>query len=143
MSDEGQAVIAATQRLYDGIEAMIAGEGPGKIKDAWHHTDRVTIRHPMGDWSVGWEEVWATWSVTATFGRPDRGGSKVLEIVPYVYGELAYATVVFQASPAWGGEQMGCTNVLLKQDGEWKVIHHHAGPSPAMQTALERMLAES
>jgi len=50
--------------------------------------------------------------------------------------------VAFQASPAWGGEKIVCTNVLAKLEGAWKIVHHHADPSPAMAAAMERMLAE-
>jgi len=135
-------VEAALRRFYDAIETMISGGGVEAMKEAWHHTDRVTSRHPIDDWSIGWEAIWATWQFTSSFGRPDRGGSRVNSHRVFVYGDLAYATVVYTASPAWGGEKINCTNILSKQNGAWKVIHHHADPSPAMQAALERMLAE-
>ncbi len=143
MNEAEQEVIAATRGFYDGIEAMVSGEGAEKIAAAWLHNERVTSRHPIDDWAVGWEQLWATWTFIATFGRPDRGGSQVIQILPYVYGEMAYAAVVFQASPAWGGERMLCTNVLVKSDGVWKVVHHHTDPSPGMQAALEKMLSET
>jgi len=135
-------VEAALVRFYEAIEAMVSGRGVELMNEVWHHTDRVTSRHPMDDWSVGWEQIWATWQFVGSFGRADRGGSKLHNYRVFVYGEVAYATVVYQAAPAWGGEKINCTNVLHKKDGAWKVIHHHADPSPAMQAALERILAE-
>lgn len=66
----------------------------------------------------------------------------MLSISTWVYGDVAYTTSVFQASPAWGGEKMMCTNVLQRLEGQWKIIHHHADPSPAMAEALEKMLDE-
>jgi hypothetical protein len=33
-------------------------------------------------------------------------------------------------------------NVLEKVGGTWKIIHHHADPSPKMSAALEKMLRE-
>jgi len=135
-------VEAALRRFYDAIETMVVGGGPEAMAAAWHHTDRVTSRHPIDEWSVGWDAIWATWQFTASFGRAERGGSKLLSHKTYVYGDVAYATVAFQASPAWGGEKIVCTNVLAKLEGAWKIVHHHADPSPAMAAAMERMLAE-
>jgi ketosteroid isomerase-like protein len=142
MEQEQAEVEAATRRFYDAIETMVRGGGVEAMKDAWHHTERATSRHPMDEWSVGWDQIWETWKFTSTFGRADRGGGKVLGLQTYVYGDMAYATVTFQAAPAWGGAKIMCTNVLSKQGGVWKVVHHHADPSPAMQAALERMLSE-
>jgi len=142
MTNEDEAVKSATLRFYAAIEDMVSGNGLASMKDAWHHTNRVTGGHPSGDWAQGWDEVWATWEVFASFGRPDRGGSSVRSAKVHVYGDTAYATVLFVASPAWGGETLACTNVLQKADGAWKVIHHHADKSPAMARALERILAE-
>lgn len=143
MDGEEREVEAAARRFYDAIETMGSGGGLEAMREVWHHTDRVTSRHPIDDWAEGWEEVWATWQAVAAFGRADRGGGKVLRIRSYVYGDFAYTIVVFQTAPSVGGEKFMCTNILLKKDGVWKVIHHHADPSPAMQVALERMATEA
>ncbi len=137
-TDRDQACAAAI-RFYDAIEQMVSGKGLDAMRDAWHHTDYVTGGHPSGDWSRGWEEVWATWEVFASFGRADRGGSSIRGLTANVFGDFAYTTCVFTASPAFGGEQLACTNVLERRDGEWKVIHHHSDKSPAMGAALEKI----
>lgn len=142
MTNEDEAVHAATLRFYAAIEDIVSGRGPASMKDAWHHTDRVTGGHPSGDWAQGWDEVLATWEVFASFGRTDRGGSSVRSAKVHVYGDMAYATALFVASPAWGGETLACTNVLEKRDGVWKIIHHHADKSPAMGKALEKIIAD-
>lgn len=139
-ANDEREVLAATQRFYAAIEDMVSGRGLDAMRAAWHHTDRVTSKHPSGEWSTGWEEVWETWKVFSSFGRDDRGGSKLLSLEAYVYGDVAYTTGIFQASPAWGAEKMMCTNVLQRIDGQWKIIHHHADPSPGMARALEKML---
>lgn len=142
MEAEEREVEAALRRFYDAIETMVSGGGVEAMSEAWHHTDQVTSRHPIDAWLVGWDAIWATWQFTSSFGRPDRGGATVNGLRVFVYGDIAYGTVVFTLSPAWGGEKVNCTNILQKKDGVWKVIHHHSDPSPGMQVALERMLAE-
>jgi hypothetical protein len=139
MADKDE-VEAAARRFYDAIEQMISGRGLEAMSNAWHHNDRVTGGHPSGGWSKGWDELWATWTVFAGFGREDRGGSSIRDLDANVYGEIAYTTCVFKASPAFGGEDIACTNVLHRIDGVWKVIHHHADKSPKMAEALERIV---
>jgi ketosteroid isomerase-like protein len=142
MTNEEEAVIAAVQRFYAAIEAMVSGQGLDAMQAAWHHTNRVTGGHPSGEWSEGWEEVWATWQVYAAFGRADRGGSKIRSLRTYIYGDVAYATCIFIASPAFGGEAIACTNVLHRADGVWKIVHHHADKSQKMGEALEKIARE-
>lgn len=138
MNDE-ELVLAAARNFYDAIEKLVGGEGLEAMRAAWHHTDRVTSGHPSGDWAVGWDEVWATWEVFAAFGRNDRGGSEVRGLKAYVYGDVAYTTCIFVASPAFGGESLACTNVLHRANGVWKIVHHHADKAPGMGAALERL----
>jgi ketosteroid isomerase-like protein len=140
-ADESEVREAAV-RFYDAIEAMVSGKGLGPMKEAWHHTPRVTTGHPRGDWSVGWDEVLTTWSVFAAFGREGRGGSRVRDLQVHVYGDFAYTTCSFVASPAFGSDTLACTNVLHRVGGVWKIIHHHADKSPAMGAALERIARE-
>lgn len=134
------AVEAATRRFYAAIEDMIAGRGLDTMRSAWHPTSDATSKHPSGDWAHGWDQVWATWELIASFGRPGNEGSKLLNLVPKVYNDVAFVTSVFQAAPSWGGERIMCTNVLRRIDGEWKIVHHHADTSPALAAALEKML---
>lgn len=141
MTDE-EAVVAAANNFYQGIEDMVGGKGTDRLRAAWHHGPHVTSGHPSGDWAEGWDEVWATWEVFASFGRADRGGSKITSMKAHVFGDVAYTTCVFQASPAFGGESLNCTNVLHRIDGAWKIIHHHVDKSPAMGAALEKILEE-
>jgi ketosteroid isomerase-like protein len=138
MSDE-EEVCAAARRFYDGIEQIVSGKGVDAMSDAWHHTDRVTGGHPSGDWAQGWDEILATWKVFAGFGREDRGGSQIKAMKAHVYGDVAYTTSLFVASPGFGGDTLACTNVLHRVNGVWKVIHHHADKSPAMGAALEKI----
>ena len=102
MTVDESEVRAATVRFYDALEAMVSGKGLGPMQEAWHHTERVTTGHPSGDWARGWDEVLATWQVFAAFGREGRGGSRIRDLSVHVYGDVAYATCSFVASPAFG-----------------------------------------
>jgi hypothetical protein len=142
ISDE-DAVRAATVRFYEAIDAMTDGKGLELMREAWHHTPRVTSGHPSGDWAQGWDEVFATWEVFAMFGRKGRGGATIRDLHVYIYGgDLAYTTCTFTVPPTFGGEKLSCTNVLARVDGVWKIVHHHADKAPAMGAALEKLATE-
>jgi hypothetical protein len=143
MTPEEEEIGAAAMRFYDGLEAMISGRGLELMRDAWHHTARVTSGHPSGSWAEGWDEVLATWEVFAAFGHPQRGGTRVRDLKVHAYGgDLAYTTCTFTASPAFGGDSLSCTNVLHRVDGVWKVVHHHADKSPSIGAAFEKLARE-
>jgi ketosteroid isomerase-like protein len=135
-------VRAAVNRFYEAIDAMVSGKGLDAMREAWHHTDRVTTVHPVHDIAQGWDEVWATWEAFAPLGRADRGGSSVSNLRVQVYGDIAYTTCTFNVSPAFGGEHLSCTNVVLKKDGVWKIIHHHADKAPKMGAMAEKFATE-
>src|SRR3974390_613821 len=139
MTPEEKEVEAATLRFYEGIEQMASGKGAQAIKDAWHHTTRVTSSHPTGEWAVGWDEVAATWDVFASFGKEGAGGTKIRDIKVYLYGDVAYTTSVFVAAPTWGGAKMNCTNILHRVNGVWKIIHHHPDRAPNMESSMEKL----
>ncbi len=139
-SADEDAVRAAVIRFYDAIEALICGRGTAPMNEAWHHTARVTASHPLGDWSYGWEEILATWEVVSGLGAPDNRGSSIRDLRVHVYGgDLAYATCVFVASPRFGGATVSCTNVLHRDGGAWKIVHHHADKSQKMEHAMETL----
>ncbi|HTJ81747.1 MAG TPA: nuclear transport factor 2 family protein [Polyangiaceae bacterium] len=139
MTNEEEAVQASVLRFYDAIDQMAQGKGLDAMSDAWHHTEHVTGGHPSGGWAHGWDEVWATWKVFASFGAPGRGGSKVEDVTVHVFGDVAYSTCSYVAPAEFGGETLSCTNVLHRVDGAWKIIHHHADKSLAMVAALEKL----
>ena len=137
-----EEVCAAAMRFYDGINDMVSGQGIDRIKEAWEHSDRATAGHPSGEWSQGWAEIVVGFELFSGFGRPERGGSKVRGMKAHVYGDIAYTTCLFVASPAFGGETLACTNVLRRSEGAWKIIHHHADKAPRMSAAAEKFARE-
>jgi ketosteroid isomerase-like protein len=136
-SRDDAAARAAVERFYAALESLITGHGTDLMKLAWHHTDAVTAAHPLGDWSYGWEEILATWEVVAGIGSPENGGSRIRNLQVRAYGDMAYSTCVFVAGARFGGATVNCTNVLVRDDGDWKIVHHHADKSREIEEGLE------
>jgi hypothetical protein len=137
-----EEVKAATVRFYDALEAMVDGKGLGGMIDAWHHTPRVTSGHPFGEWAYGWEQVLATWKELNALGQEGKGGTKIRDIRVFVYGDVAYTTGVFTTSPSFGGATMNVTNVLHRDGGVWKIVHHHADKTPTVEAAYDKLAQE-
>jgi ketosteroid isomerase-like protein len=140
MTQDENDVLAATKRFYQAIEMIVDGGGADAMREAWHHLPNVTSSHPTGDWANGWEEVAATWEVFASFGKKGNGGTQIRDIKVFVFGDVAYTTSVFVASPPFGGAKLNCTNVLQRIGGVWKVIHHHPDKAPSMEASMEGMV---
>lgn len=138
MTRDEEQVLAAARRFYDAIEALVSGQGLEKMKAVWRQTADVSSAHPLGDWANGWEEIHATWQVFASYGGEGKGGTQIRNLRAHVYGDIAYTTCVFVASPAFGSFEMNCTNIFVRDGGDWKVVHHHPDKAPD----LERVLAQ-
>jgi len=143
MTPEEEEVRAATMRFYAAIEDMITGKGLQPMRAAWHQTPRVTSGHPAGEWAYGWDEVAASWEVFASFGAAENSGSGVRDLRVNLYGDIAYTTGIFVASPKFGSASLSVTNILHRVDGVWKIIHHHADKAPVIAAELEKMAEES
>jgi ketosteroid isomerase-like protein len=137
-----EEVKAATLRFYDALEAIVDGKGVGAMIEAWHHTARVTSGHPFGEWSHGWDQVLATWEELAAIGKKGSGGTKIRDLRVFVYGDVGYTIGVFTTAPSFGGQSMNVTNILHRDEGVWKIVHHHADKTPSVAAHYEKLAEE-
>jgi ketosteroid isomerase-like protein len=91
--------------------------------------------HPIGGREVGWESVGGSWSQLAQMA----GGGKVEleDQVIQIDGNMAYEVGTETGQITLAGKQIPMehrvTNVYRREDGDWKVVHHHTDLSRAMQ----------
>ena len=136
MSDEDD-VREVVMRFYDALEQLLCGGGVEPMKALWAHADHVTVAHPIGDWSYGWDEVSATWDEFGALGEPSNAGSSVRDLRVHVRGDMAYATAVYTSAPVVGSVSMNVTNILQREQGTWKLVHHHADKASRIEAILE------
>jgi ketosteroid isomerase-like protein len=120
-------VRAASDRFYSALEAMANGDARS-MAAIWSHEDDVTTMHPIGGREEGWDAVRGSWegvasaSTDGTLTRSDQ--------VIRVIGNAAYELCTESVSWTFAGEPMSlegrATNVYRKEQGEWKIVHHHA-----------------
>jgi ketosteroid isomerase-like protein len=116
-SDEA-LVLAANQAFYEAF-----ARGDQEALDAlWAQRAPVACIHP--GWSAlhGREEVMASWRSLLSGGagpavRCTRPSASVL-------GDSAYVVCGENIQ----GAELVATNLFVREDGAWKLVHHQAGP---------------
>lgn len=124
---EDQRILAANARFYEAfatrdLEAMDA---------LWARTLPVACNHP------GWSMLKGRARVLASF-RGILGSEDSPKIVPteatcFVYGEVAFV-LCYENVPRG---RLLATNVFAREQGEWRMVHHQAGPTTPRQDEPE------
>lgn len=139
MSNEDE-VRNASEQFYAALNKMVKGN-PQSLSDIWSHDSAVTTMHPSGGRQVGWKDVWETWDQTARVAS--EGQVKLQDQFIRVVGDVAYEIGVENAGFTLAGQkvtdQVRVTNIYQKEDGTWKIIHHHSDISPAMVEVLNKL----
>ncbi len=115
-------------------DAFRRGDWTTMDSKVWGRGDHVRCTHPGMPTVVGEENVRESWKIVFESMEGRNGGSRSTSreqqmdvqcksVEAYANGNLGIVTceeVVMRAST------LTCTNVFEKQEGEWKMIQHHA-----------------
>ena len=116
MTDE-EAVLAANAAFYrafldrdvDAMEAL------------WARTTRVACVHPGWQVLSGRDAVMASWRGILNGVPP---AIRCTEAIACVTGSSAFVVCTESIDSA----ELVATNVFVREEGAWKLAHHHAGP---------------
>jgi ketosteroid isomerase-like protein len=143
MSTENE-VRQASEQFYAALNRMANGDA-SSMPDIWSHSATVTTMHPIGGREVGWNEVKEPWGQVAQLATD--GQINLNEQLIQVSGDMAYEVGVEQGRFTLAGEQVAIeqrvTNVYRRENGAWKIVHHHTDLSPAMLDILSRLQAQA
>ena len=118
-ADDPQAVLAANEAFYAAFNA----KDTTAMDALWARTSPVACVHPGWNILSGREEVLASWEgILTNPGQPRivAGGAEVL----LDSGEIAIVT----CRELVAGSPLAATNTFLREDGGWKLVHHHSSP---------------
>lgn len=118
-SSDERDVLTANEALYRAfrerdLEAMRA---------LWSQQHPVACIHPGWEALYGHDEVMASWQ--AILENPDAPEVSCVEANAAVLGETAYVTCVERLGPH---VELVATNLFVRENGRWKLVHHQAGP---------------
>ncbi len=118
MSDE-QAVLFANEAFYRAFDDGDAGA----MDDVWARDAPVACLHPGWAAIAGRENVRESWHAILT--GSNRPAIESLAATVFAYGDTAF--VICYESLDEG--LLIATNVFVREEGAWKMVHHQAGPS--------------
>ena len=118
MGDADQDVLAANASFY----AAFAAKDLEAMDRLWAQRVPVTCIHPGWNVLAGREAVMASWR--AILSNPEQprivGGGASVQLL----GDVAIVT----CRELVAGNPLAATNVFVREDGAWRLLHHHAGP---------------
>ncbi|HMK91912.1 MAG TPA: SgcJ/EcaC family oxidoreductase [Thermoleophilia bacterium] len=135
-------VRAVSTQFYAALNSMTDGDA-SPMADVWSHDASVTTLHPIGGRQTGWDEVRGSFDGVAELASSGRVELREQSI--QVVGDLAYEIGIEYGQATIAGERIAIeqrvTNIYRRQDGVWKIVHHHTDISPPMVELLDRLQA--
>lgn len=133
---------AASAKFYAALNSMVAGDA-APMADAWLSSPDASAQHPIGGRDQGYESVIASFGKVANIA--EGGDIRLLDQKLVVGSDMAVETGLERGTLVIAGHKAGIdhrvTNVYLRSNGAWKVVHHHTDMSENMLDIL-RLLSE-
>jgi ketosteroid isomerase-like protein len=111
-------VLAANQAFYDAF----ASADVDAMARLWGREHVVACIHPGWIALHGRDAVVGSWR--AILGSPEPPKVRASGASAVVLGDAAFVTCVEHI----GDAELAATNVFALEQGEWRVVHHQAGP---------------
>jgi ketosteroid isomerase-like protein len=103
-----------------------------RMDEVWAHEAWVKCVHPGWEMISGWKRVRESWARIFEDGQSMRISSS--SVLVYSEGDFAWVTcleniTVFEET-SFDSVQAAATNLFVRRDGRWLMVHHHASPIP-------------
>lgn len=120
MNKKTEAILKINEAFYDAF-----ARSDYQTMDAlWARDHEVAVIHPGWDPLHGRDAVMDSWR--RILAGPPSPGSHCKEAIAYVMTETAFV-ICTECLPE---VDLVATNVFVKEQGEWRQVHHQAGPIP-------------
>lgn len=128
-SPDETAIAAANLGFYRALEARSLSA----MDVVWSHSDVAGCVHPGWHRLDGWDEIRRSFENIFASSRPWTVACEDVRVV--AQGETAWVSCVevirpFGSDRADAAARMQSTNIFVREDGDWKLLHHHASASP-------------
>lgn len=116
----------ANERFYQAFQ----GGSLAAMGEVWGKGEHVQCIHPLSNCIAGRAAVMDSWKAILGSGRM----RITLENVRISASDShAFVTLVEINESGDGKGRIAATNVFEKQEGAWKLVHHHGSPAPVMR----------
>jgi hypothetical protein len=118
MSDDNRALLAANEAFYRAF----SGRDAEAMAGLWARTAPVACIHPGWDVLTDHDTVVASWR--RLLANPASPAVRCRDARAFILGTAGFV-VCHEVLPEG---VLVATNVFIREDGAWKVVHHQAGP---------------
>jgi ketosteroid isomerase-like protein len=108
----------------EAFYAAFAGRDLNAMDGLWSRRSEVTCIHPGWLPLAGRDAVMQSWQ--AILANPASPAISCWNATAHVLGNVAYVLCHEQLQHGF----LAATNVFVREDGSWKLVHHQAGASP-------------
>ena len=130
----------ASKKFYAGLNRMANGE-KDTLAAAWSNNGSATAMHPIGGREIGWKEVEKSFNQVAKLAS--EGKIELKDQLIQVLGDVAYEVGIEKAQFKLGGQmvkdEIRVTNIYQKENGSWKMVHHHTDIAQPMVEVLQKL----
>jgi ketosteroid isomerase-like protein len=136
----------ASDQFYAALNQFVASGDASAIIAVWSQEQGGSTQHPIGGREVGRDQVVSVWEQA---GQAFSGGSVTVDdlVVIPISDDVAYTVGIERFEGKVGGEQFSgawrATNIYRREDGGWKIVHHHSDASPELIALLNRLTAQA
>ena len=129
MTDDSELqVLEANRHFYAALEALDRSQ----MSRVWLHETWVKCVHPGWGLIVGWDNVSESW--VRIFQNTREIRIQLSHVSVRIEGTLAWVCCTENISNRFGEgvetAQALSTNIFMRQEGRWLLIHHHASLTP-------------
>jgi hypothetical protein len=125
---DNDAVLAANLAFYRAF----AERDFGAMETLWARKAPVACTHPGWGPLTDRDEIMASWR--GILGNPDSPRAACNDEEVFLWGEVAMV-ICEETLPE---HTLTATNVFVREDGAWRIVHHHAGPVFMRQESATR-----
>ena len=117
----------ANQAFYRSFESLDIG----RMESIWATDEFVKCIHPNWEACIGWSAVRDSW--VRIFNNTAEIQFEIADVEIRIHGPVAWVICTEVVSAPVDGElqssRMAATNLYLRKNDNWKLLHHHASPA--------------
>jgi ketosteroid isomerase-like protein len=123
-----EEVLEANRAFYEALGSLDLA----RMEVVWLHYDWVRCLHPGWDLLVGWEEVRKSWA--DIFRSTTRMLIAISRPLVHVAGDTAWVSCIQNVTSVHteglSTAVIEATNIFVRRQGRWLMVHHHTTPLP-------------
>lgn len=123
-----EEVLTANRVFYEALRSLELAQ----MDAVWMHEDWVKCLHPGWELLIGWDEVRKSWE--DIFRSTVQMLVSISRALVHVSGDTAWVSCLVKVTSAYeegfATALVEATNIFVRRQGRWLVVHHHTTPLP-------------